>query len=261
MASRLRRLWDGYRHFRAAEGLVQDILAFLGWKMALVAAIIALGTWVRALLSHLAGVEQFVLSLAAFAATLLIVNLVLRVSGANLPRLSSASSSRLEFGLWHGGDSNRYPRKLNNGCPSWVSVRNVNTAAPRTASNVVAQIEWIDAERSKRLVVPEADWYFIEETPGGGRAESWLRSVDLQGGDDQSFVLFVQDEQSRRYIYKHGTELVGMLGEGLWTANIRVSSDNAEGFEGTLTLTVTRGGLTPGSPKAFVLRHRVRPRL
>ena len=74
MAS-LGKWWDRYRQFRAAQGLASDVLDFFGWQKSLIALAVALITWLKARLAHLAGVEQFVLFLGALAFGLVILNL------------------------------------------------------------------------------------------------------------------------------------------------------------------------------------------
>jgi len=167
----------------------------------------------------------------------------------------------LQFGEWHGGTDRGYPAKVNGGAPSWISIRNTEVSSPKTAKNVSAQIEWINQARTTRLSVPETDWYVREGIPGKRTVEGWFRSADIEGGDEQSCVLLVTAADGRLWVYKHGTEPVGVLDYGQWSANLFVTSDNAEGFEGTLGFTLTRSGLFPDRPRAFALRRRIPPRL
>jgi hypothetical protein len=74
-----RTWWNRYRNYRAAQTLVQDVLNFLGWKQTFWAAVTAGLVYVAARLRRLAGVEQFVLALAAFALVLLVLLLLERV--------------------------------------------------------------------------------------------------------------------------------------------------------------------------------------
>src|SRR5437868_14445516 len=73
--SGFRAWWDRYRHFRAAQGVVSDILDLIGLKKAVVAFVIAIGTFFKARLSNLVPVEQFTLALVAFAVVLWILNI------------------------------------------------------------------------------------------------------------------------------------------------------------------------------------------
>src|ERR1700676_1717601 len=74
MAS-LRAWWDRYRHFRAAQGLASDLLDFLGWKQMALAIGLAIITWLRARIAHLAGVERVVIALVVFTCVLVISNI------------------------------------------------------------------------------------------------------------------------------------------------------------------------------------------
>jgi hypothetical protein len=167
----------------------------------------------------------------------------------------------LRFGEWHGGTSSGYPAKFTGGAPSWISIRNTQVESPEVARNVTVRIEWVNATRTARFHVPEADWYVKQGLPGRRTGESWSRSADIEGGDEQSCILLVTDDQGRLWVYKHGTEPVGVLDYGRWTANLLVVSDNAEGFEGNLGFTLTRSGLFPDRPRAFTMRQSVPPGL
>lgn len=96
MRKRLKILWDAYRHYRAADGLVQDVLAFVGWKTSIGALVTGLLTLVGARLSHLARVQQFVLVLVAFAAVPFLVHGLHLLRGkrlvAGLPPLKGATT-------------------------------------------------------------------------------------------------------------------------------------------------------------------------
>jgi hypothetical protein len=166
----------------------------------------------------------------------------------------------LRFGEWHAGTNSGYPSIVPGGSPSWISIRNTEVEAPEVARNVTIQIEWVNAAKTIRLPVPEADWYVKEGLPGRRTREAWTKHADIEGGDEQSCVLFVQGEQSKVWVYKNGSEPVGVLDYGRWNAHLVVSSDNAEGFEGTLAFTLKRSGLLPDSP-AFDMRRRLPPRL
>jgi hypothetical protein len=170
------------------------------------------------------------------------------------------SAPALQFVQWHSGESG-YPTNVPGGSPSWISIRNAEVRSPQLAKNVSAQIEWINDARTTRLFVPEADWYLRRGAPGKRTSEGWSTSAEIDGGDEQSCVLLVTDAEGRLWVYKQGAQPVGVLDYGHWTANLLVTSDNAEGFEGSLGFTLTRSGLLTDLPKAFVMHRSVPPKL
>ena len=266
MRAKLKRLWDRYRHFRAAQGLAQDILTFLGWKKTLVALVTGSFTFASARVSHLAAVEQFVLALGAFAFVLIILNSVhVGQQGIRLHwpqfHLGRAGTPWLEFEIWHAGSHRGYPTRVNNGAPSWVAIRNSSQNIPKSAKNTRVEVEWMNDAQTTRLPVPEAAWYVMKRPPDGHNTDSWKTQVDLEGGESQSFVLFVTDDDGRIWIRKASGVPVGILDDGHWEARLTVTSDTGQGFEGTLGFTLSQyKGLTPDSP-AFAMRRRVRPKL
>lgn len=208
---------DGYRHFRAAQGLASDLLDFFGWKASVISLGVAIGTWLKARITRLAGVEQFVLSLGAFAFVLVILN-----AGAPFiaRMLRRRRSTGLEFQEWHSGSDRSFP-VIDLGHPSWISVANTLIDIPKKA-------------------VPIAE---------------------IEGGEDQSFILFVTGKDHRIWVCKAGQIPVAVLDLGHWRANIIVESDNVDGFEGTVSFTILpHRGLAPDNP-AFIRRRSVARRL
>jgi hypothetical protein len=192
-----RRWWDRYRHFRAAQGLIQDILVFLGWKKALGAALIGVFAFVSARLSHLVPIEQFVLALGAFAFVLAILNSVGIGSGGGLqwhrPRFlrHRPTVPSLDFEAWHTAVPHLgYPAKLGNGAPVWGVIKNSALNLALTAKNVSVRVEWINDSRGSRVEVPEAAWYIASHSNAseGIDEAGWSSRPDLDGGESQSFV-------------------------------------------------------------------------
>lgn len=167
--------------------------------------------------------------------------------------------SQLEFVQWHGGSSRNLPQK-ENGNPTWVSIRNNQIRVPDVAKNTTVRMEFVNANRTSVFTVPEAQWYIEKDFGNGIEGRGYKGSVDLEGGEEQSFVLFVTDAHSKIWVYKNGETPVGILDYGHWDINLSVSSDNAEGFEGKIGFTLTRNSLTPDQP-AFTRLRGVKPRL
>src|SRR5438128_7754005 len=106
-----KKWWNRYRHFRAGHGLAQDLLSWLGWWQPVVAIIVGLVAWIKARLSNLAGVEQFVLGLLAFAAALVILDTGLPLLQRRRIRWPWARSyPKIEYEIWHGGYGQMYPK-------------------------------------------------------------------------------------------------------------------------------------------------------
>jgi len=118
----------------------------------------------------------------------------------------------------------------------------------------------MNSAQTNLLIVPEAVWWEIRNTPGGNTHSGWRHGVDIEGGDEQSFVLFVTDQHGRIIPHKDRNEPVGELDYDHWAVKVIVSSDNAQGFEGTIGFTLTRNSLAPDQP-AFTKQRNVKPRL
>lgn len=247
---------------------MQDILGWFGWKKTMLSLAAASLTWIRAHLSvpHLAGVEQFVLGLGAFASVLAILNFFHLHAGKLQLRWPYSTRDRnapqVEYETWHaGGHKTGYPTKVDSGAPTWVALKNTSLAMPTTARNISVRIEWINDSETRRLEVPEAAWYIMKIDPQTKfHLTSWTGHPDLDGGESQSFVLFVVDQDRRLWIWNSHNP-VGVLDDGHWEATVTVVSDNARGFEGKLGFTLSKyHGMIPDSP-VFTLTQRLRPRL
>ena len=132
---------------------------------------------------------------------------------------------------------------------------------PVTARDVIAQIQFSHASGSQRLTVPNAAWYAMTNT-GSTHSAGWKSSVDLEASETQCFVLFVQkDQENRLWVHRDNSSPVGVLEYGGWEVVIKVTSENVEGFEGTLNFTISKfGGFQFETSPAFVLRRHLPPR-
>jgi hypothetical protein len=169
------------------------------------------------------------------------------------PDVIPVQIAQLDFLEWHAGDSRSFPNGYGEAHPSWIAVKNTQDAPARTAKNVTTRLEFVDSSGITQFTVPHADWFVIE-TIGTTKIESWRRDSTIEGGDEQSFVLFASNDKGQVIISKSAGEPIGMLGYDKWRVRIIVTSDDGQGFEGELRFTHTRSSLAPDHP-AF---HRMR---
>jgi hypothetical protein len=155
--------------------------------------------------------------------------------------------AQLNFLEWHAEHSRSFPGSYGDAHPSWIAVKNTHDAAPRSATNVVARLEFVDSSGTTQFTVPHADWFVVQRT-GTTRVESWQRDATIEAGDEQSFVLFATNDERQVIISKSAGEPIGMLGEDKWRVRIVVTSDDVQGFEGELRFTYMRGSITPDHP-------------
>lgn len=240
LRERIRPWWNRHRHWRAVRDLAQDILRWLGLKAVISGALIGVGGWLWARFRHLADVLQFTVLFGLFTLTVALVRMIgwKRKQG---PIRVPEPSSALRFQIWHGGYG-KHPAHVDSGSPSWVCIKNTGVAIPRKASNVIASIRWRDDAGQTVLSVPDVDWYQIS-TVNGIDHQAWRRAVDLEGGEDQSFVFFIKQPNGEYCAVRGGLQFVGVLNPGHWTATIQVTSDEVEGFEGTLGFTCSNQDL------------------
>ncbi len=168
--------------------------------------------------------------------------------------------SRLEFQEWHGGSASSFPRRWADGNPTWVAIRNASEAPAATAKNVTVRLEFINSEGSTIHVVPQAPWFATKSYGPTKRlvVERWRHDASIEGGGEQSFVLFVTDDNSRVLVQKDALEPVGALDYDHWRVKITATSDNAEGFEGEIGFTLTPNHLAPNIP-AFKKLETLKP--
>ena len=103
-------------------------------------------------------------------------------------------STGLDFVIWHSGGSRGLPmhRPSSGNTPSWISIRNTQVAPSVTARNVTARLEFVDSKREQLLIVPEAVWFEQKIAPRTERVEGYRHDLEIAGGDEQSFIFFVQ---------------------------------------------------------------------
>jgi hypothetical protein len=166
----------------------------------------------------------------------------------------------LEYAGWHGNTGRLptfFPNELSS--PSWINIRNSCTAPNKSAQRVTVQLGFVNSTRTQLWIVPEAVWFEQQSNSVDTVVEKWSHEVSIEGGDDQSFVLFAQDENGRVIPHKDGGEPLPPLDYDHWDVKVVVSSDNVRGFEGIIRFTQTRNNLTPDQP-AFIKLRDVEPR-
>jgi len=248
----LLRVWGFLRHILATRGLLQ----WAGWWETATAMLVSLALAIGSLLKGLPWPIAALVALAAFT----LVSVVWRVfvpkavpaqGQAPPPRFStgppqSGDTRRvpiLKFECWHA--DNHAPR-LHLGTPSFVRVRNVQTAIKNSADDVIAHVEYENVAGT-RFTVTQAAWWEVRDD-GKYIGRGWVSRPSLRGNEAQSFVLFVSSE-NRVFVTQNLLEPLGMLEEGHWEARIKVTANNAVGFRGTLGFTVLpNGGVCPDSP-------------
>jgi hypothetical protein len=127
--------------------------------------------------------------------------------------ISDGSAPQLQFQEWHGGTERSLPARWADGTPTWISVENQQAAPARTAKNVTGRMEFIDSQGRVRFVVPQVLWYQIERPKSGTEIKRWRRVVEIEGGDEQSFILFLQAGPRKLLIYADFDGLDGPIGE------------------------------------------------
>jgi hypothetical protein len=172
------------------------------------------------------------------------------------PDVIPVQIGELAFVEWHAGDARGFPNQYGDAHPSWIAVVNKQTTPARRATNVTARLEFMDSSGTTQFTVPQTDWFYVERM-GTTKVESWRRDVTIEGGDEQSFVLFSQGS-NRTIVSKSSGEPIGWLDYDKWRVKIIVTSDDAQGFEGHLGFTITRSGMEIDRP-AFKLQRTIPP--
>jgi hypothetical protein len=146
---------------------------------------------------------------------------------------------------------------------NWVSIRNSRAIPSVDAKNVTVHLEFINSQKTKRLIVPEAVWWEIGGmTPKENERVSHAQhSVDISGGDDQAFLLFSEDREGRGIPYKDANEPLEPLSKDRWEISLLVTSDNIEGFEGMIPVIAGRNGIRADLANPFTRLRSVPPRL
>ncbi len=159
---------------------------------------------------------------------------------------------KLKYQEWHSGGARSFPSEHHGGHPSWVAIKNTQKTPAKQAVNVTARLEFIDSNNVTRFTVPQVPWYRIQHR-GTAKTEQWCDDVTIEGGEEQSFVLFVEADDRRILAYK-GPLPIGHLDYDHWRIKIIVRSDNAQGFEGEIGFTLSSNQLTPDQPAFNLLR-------
>lgn len=170
------------------------------------------------------------------------------------PNVIPNQSAQLDFQEWHAGDTRSFPNRYGDGHPSWVAVVNRQAAPARTATNVTVRLEFVDSSGATRFCVPHGVWYQMQRFGNSSEVQQWRDDITIDGGDEQSFVLFAQNDDRRLVIHKHASEPIGQLDYDRWRVRITVTSDDAQGFEGELRFTFTRNSLEPDRPAFTKIR-------
>ena len=167
----------------------------------------------------------------------------------------------LELVTWHAGARGRLPSFWpdDESNPTWISVRNIRGAPPVRARNVTARLEFVNSAQTRRLIVPEAVW-FEEQHTGHRVSEKYSHAVEIEGGDEQSFIVFSTNKRGDLVPYKNGNEPLEPLGFDHWDVLIHVSSDNVHGHEAHSGFTVTRHSYVHDMPY-FIKQLRVPPKV
>jgi hypothetical protein len=177
--------------------------------------------------------------------------------------LAVSATARLRFQCWHGGTERGFPSRWGDGMPTWIAVENAQSAPARTATNVKGRLEFVASDGTVRFVVPDVSWYEVKAGDGIGAGPvvgSRKKALEIEGGCDQSFALFIQSDQRRLLVYSDFEQApVGDLGYDRWQVRIQVTSEDAYGFEGRLGFTFTRQSLIPDRP-AFIRVRNIPPR-
>ena len=167
----------------------------------------------------------------------------------------------LELVTWHAGARGRLPSFWpdDESNPTWISVRNIRGTPPVRARNVTARLEFVNSAQTRRLIVPEAVW-FEEQHTGHRVSEKYSHAVEIEGGDEQSFIVFSTNKRGDLVPYKNGNEPLEPLGFDHWDVLIHVSSDNVHGHEAHSGFTVTRHSYVHDMPY-FIKQLRVPPKV
>lgn len=250
----LRRWWDRYRHFKAAQVLAQDVIGWLGWKKAVSSLAVAVITGIKSRSTHLAAVETFVLSLCAFAAVLLILNVAPRALSEMRGIRWRGVPPGLAFACVDGASSRGIPRW----CDGVVTIVEVRNEFHEQAKNVQARLQYSSA-RGTRLPMSSAAWCFVPDQRGS-HARGFLRTLDLESSETQAFVLFVSKEDGRFWIHADDGAPVGPLDYDEWEALVTVTSDNVRGFEGNLKFKLSKFAGFQRAQPMFTMRRSLPPR-
>jgi len=247
-------LWSRYKNAAAVRGLLQWIglwNTLVGWGRTLLAFLSAtlLSLWAR--FKGLAAPLSILFLLVAWAVMLYILGKIkprLDTSIEVSPTQSEPPAVEyiedpprgLHYVGWFSGSTFGIPR-MDGGTCSVLEVTNNVVDIPVFAKDATARIEYWNAAGTKRFVVPVATWWCM--IPGRARGSGgWRYTVDVEAGTSQCLVLFAS-KGNQNIVYRDNTIPAGVIDYGKWAILIQVSSENLEGFEITLSFTITRSGM------------------
>jgi hypothetical protein len=249
-----------FRHFLSVRGLWQ----WTGWwetvNAAAAALVLGTGSWLKGSPWSVTGL----IFLGAFALASVIWRAFCppqghgpqpppgnAASASTTQRRQESLESRLEFGLIHAGAwvTDAFLQSL------VIDIRNVQTAVVNTAKNVSARIQFVLTDGTTFTVTSGA--WLTKRTGSEGIVQGGLTtSTDLEGGEEQPFVLLLIKKRDRSvWAFRNLDAPVGVCGVGRWIAHVRVISDNAQTLEGSIGFHVLRGNeLQFDQPTAFLSR-------
>jgi hypothetical protein len=258
------RMWGVFRHFLSVRSLLQ----WTGKWETVVASATGIGLALWAFVKGLSAPVDILMALLAFAAT----SVAWRAWKSPMSMMHGLGSEHivgahgLEFAGWIPASSSRLPVHwpTESEKSNWLSIRNPLVGPPIDAKNVTASLDFINSDGKQRRIIPEVLWWEIGGvTPKGNeRVAHAQHSVDILSGDDQAFLFFSQDSNYRAIPYKDTNEPLEPLSNDRWKITLRVSSDNLEGFEASITFITTRDGIVSDrDSQPFTRLLSVPPRL
>jgi hypothetical protein len=171
---------------------------------------------------------------------------------ARLLKWRKSLEPKLGFGLVHAA---QLPVEKLDAFPQCVvvDVKNTQTAVANTAKNVTARIRFVHADGSN-FTVTSAAWLVRRVGKTGMIEESISSSTDLEGGEEQPFVLLLIKKDSSLVALRNLDAPVGVCSVGHWTAIVRIISDNVGTIEGSIGFTVFRDNRHQFDQPAFLSR-------
>ncbi len=143
----------------------------------------------------------------------------------------------LSFGFVHAGDwaSSQFRQSL------VLDIKNSQKAMNNKSESTTARIKFI-CDDGSTFTITECSW-ISKRMSGTVTATGIVSHVDLEGGEEQPFVVFLVAQDGSVWVYKDLSNPVGTCGVGHWLADIHVTSNNAKPLQGVLGFTVLRGNM------------------
>jgi hypothetical protein len=95
--------------------------------------------------------------------------------------------------------------------PSFISVKNTQTAVPITAERVTADLQYRNAA-GQEFKIDHAPWY-ITSGPDDSDAH-WADAASIEASATVSFALFVSDKDGQLWVYQDPYKCVAKLQYG-----------------------------------------------